>query len=330
MAEDPTIIEITNDEVTPSHLSKHYETSEKLYYLLDAEKNIWITEGVPVVDLNAPNPVIDVPNEPHVFMVHDLKVTDKDHVDIKLENTVVIFAHGYRDGDNWKFANGQSVSDTVNLFNERAKKNGTPGIEFVIACNNDSSPNPLGVRIKDVTDKYVAQATGENVVLNRREFNRGGKVSMSITVNGELWGLDDLLVYKQIETNNEVENTDSHVGDQAITINIDGEEIEVVVPQDISVGFSDILQGEVNSILDIKEQVGGGDTTQYHSSVLGYLRDDIRIGRDSGKNDKQIYVSLATRYHPDLYQGANEEVKNLAKEYFQALGSLKKIGEIKP
>jgi len=117
---------------------------------------------------------------------------------------------------------------------------------------------------------------------------------------------------------------------RTITIKIGDEDLKVDVSPDVTVGWQDILASELESMVDIKEPVNQTDQTEYHFSVLSSLRDDIKRGKTEGKNDRDIFVGLATRYHPDLYETARPDVKDLATEYSQALGTLRKVGEIKP
>jgi hypothetical protein len=191
-------IVISMDEVTPSHLSRFLETTDKLDVLVDVDKNLWVTEGVPVDDIDCSSPEVIIPDSPHVFMAHRLLVNDEKHKNLLLTDVPVIFAHGYRDGFVWKFANGQPVSDTVEAYNGRAKLNNSPTIEFVISCNQDATEDDSGIKIKDLTDKHIVQAVGENVHGWELAMSSAGRVSLNISVDGEFWNLDDLVAYKSI------------------------------------------------------------------------------------------------------------------------------------
>lgn len=133
--------------------------------------------------------------------MHDLWLKDKDHENVLLNNVPVIFAHGHRVGNTWRFANGQSVVETVKAYDKFAEESHLPKLELVIACNPDNNPNPLGIKIKDFpTDRPVVQAVGEVITMRRHSSNitDEGKVSMDIET-GEFWGLDDLIVSKQVK-----------------------------------------------------------------------------------------------------------------------------------
>lgn len=66
-------------------------------------------------------------------------------------------------------------------------------------------------------------------------------------------------------------------------------------------------------------------------NFLGYaVCHSMKNEKAAGKSDREVFISLATRYHPDLYQDASPEVKDLAVEYTQALNALKTAGELKP
>lgn len=199
MAMDTEPISINREDI-PGHLSEFRETTDKLPVLLDAKKGLWVDLGVPTVKGDT-SEYIDPPNTPHVFMVHDLWLTDQDHKDVLVKDVPVIFAHGYRDRNTWKFANGQPVVDTVEAFDRYAEENGLPKLELVIACNRDPGPNPLGIKIKDFTkERPIVQVVGEVVIMKRHSsaFSEKGKVAMEIET-GEFWGLDNLLVAKQVE-----------------------------------------------------------------------------------------------------------------------------------
>lgn len=195
------LMEITEKDI-PTHMSRYCETTEKLEVLLDPDKKIWVTEGVPVKDKNSSPKEIEIPNSPHVFMVRDLWVSDENNKNLLLTDVPIIFAHGYRVGDVWKFANGQPVAETVQAYNEKAKLNNTPTIEFILSCNRDNSNDPLGIKVKDVPD-HIAQAVGETISLHighgSTEMSQEGAVVMTVSVEGKFWGLDELRDYKRVE-----------------------------------------------------------------------------------------------------------------------------------
>lgn len=197
MAEETIIIK-PEDLVSP--LKEFKEPASTELVCLDPEKNIWVKFGLPVANTSVDNSQIIIPNEPYVFFVDDLTVNDKNHNNFLMHDVTVIFAHGYRDGEIWKFLNGQSIVETVRAYDAYAKINNLPAIDFVVACNQDSQPNPLGIKVKDFsTDKLIAQSVGEAVSIYPSGKNQEGRVSLSIGVKGEFWGLDDLKTLKDIK-----------------------------------------------------------------------------------------------------------------------------------
>ncbi len=111
-----------------------------------------------------------------------------------------------------------------------------------------------------------------------------------------------------------------------ISLTVDGEQINI--PTQIAITYQDILASRLQSIVEIREPVSDSVRTQFLTAVLSDLREDIARMRKEGKNNRRIYLELAVKYHPDLYQQAPEEVQHLANEYFQALSALKQNGEI--
>ncbi len=169
---------------------------------LDFERRRFIMPGVPVTDPSVPEPEINIPNRPHVLIVDELHVTDKNHRDLVLNEVPVIFAHGRRDDETWKFADGQSVVETVKAWDRHARLNDLPEIEFVIACNEDKQPNPLGIKIKDFQpDKVIAQAVGNKLSMGIGKIDKDNRVILEIIEDAgdEIWGLEELKVLKQIK-----------------------------------------------------------------------------------------------------------------------------------
>lgn len=195
-------IEITEKDF-PEHLSKFKETSDVIHALVDVERGLWVSFGVPVKDKDVAKPEIMIPNEPHVFMAHEMWVSDLTNDNLLLQNVPVIFAHGYRDGGTWKFANGQPVVDTVSAYDEYARLNNLPQIEFVMACNQDRSENPLGIQIKDFPEgNVVAQAVGKTMYIKMGHdsfMSAEGKVVITVGLDNDVfWGLSELSDVKQI------------------------------------------------------------------------------------------------------------------------------------
>lgn len=172
---------------------------------LDLDSDLYIIPGVPVKNkLNSETSLteMDIPDEPHVLVVNELHVTDKNHRDLVLNQVPVMFAHGHRVDDEWRFANGQSVVETVRAWDTYAEINNLPQIEFVIACNEETEPDPLGIKIKDFDkDKVIAQAVGNRLSLGTAKINSRGEIIMEVIESGndEIWGLEELKVLKEIE-----------------------------------------------------------------------------------------------------------------------------------
>ena len=112
----------------------------------------------------------------------------------------------------------------------------------------------------------------------------------------------------------------------SISLIVDGEQINI--PAQIAITYQDILASRLQYIVEIREPVSDLVQTQFLTAVLNDLREDIARMKKEGKNNRRIYLELAVRYHPDIYQQAPEEVRHLANEYFQALSALKQNGEI--
>ena len=107
---------------------------------------------------------------------------------------------------------------------------------------------------------------------------------------------------------------------------IDGEEVEV--PATISVSYADILKSEVDNLPDQRETIGD-NPTQFHTKVISNIRNEAEALRDLGQDDRSVFRTIATRYHPDLYQQEDEPVKQLAEEHFKALNTLREANQLK-
>ncbi|NQS89576.1 hypothetical protein HQ584_07305 [Patescibacteria group bacterium] len=193
---------IEKKDLQPESLERLKKPATGEKQILDSTTGLYIRPGVPVENISVPEPQIKIPDEPHVFVVDEMHVTDKNHRGLILSDVPVMFAHGHRIGKVWQFANGQSVTETVKAWGVYAKINNLPQIEFVIACNEENQPNPMGIKIKDFeTGKLIAQAVGNTLNLGIAKIDRGGRVIFETAEgkNEEIWGLDELEVSKQIE-----------------------------------------------------------------------------------------------------------------------------------
>lgn len=127
-------LEITESDLTQQE-DRLRKASDDTDTLIDLEKGIFVSLGIPV---NKDKAII-VPDKPHVFVADELHVVDRSHPSgVVLSDTSILMAHGERDqNDRWNFVNGQSVVDTAEAYNEYARKEQLPGLEFIVACNDD-------------------------------------------------------------------------------------------------------------------------------------------------------------------------------------------------
>lgn len=222
LGEEPKV-KITEADL-PSHLSENGEVTDPLLVCVDGEKNLWVTLGLPLQTPRAAH--FQIPNQPHVFMVHRLRVTDASH-DETIENVPVIFAHGGQMGKTWVFGDGQPIIDTTKAYNQYTETKGLPKVEMVISCNYQAPEpvhwsrkafeklpkslrpnflskilpmNPNDIQVKDFDlSTPVAQAVGEVLYFAGGRIDSHAKVEMAIKADGKIWGLDELLISKQVK-----------------------------------------------------------------------------------------------------------------------------------
>lgn len=175
---------------------------------IDREKGVKVMQGAPTrVDsqgtFNSPGTeALYIPHNPHVFNVDELTVTDKKHPNVKIPDVNVLMAHGVRQGNTWKFAQGGDVVSTVEAYNKYAGEHKQKPIEFLVVCNEQES-DPLGIRIGDFdAQQNIAYGVGERVALIHGDRSRveGDKTYMEVSVNNTFFGLDNMLRQKQIES----------------------------------------------------------------------------------------------------------------------------------
>jgi len=194
-------IVIGEKDLQPKNLRRLKEPATGEKQILDLSTGLYVVLGIPIKDASVSEPRIEIPNEPHVLVVDELHVTDKNHSDLVLNNVSVMFAHGHRVGEEWRFGNGQPVVETVKAWGVYARINSLPEIEFVVACNKENGPNPLGIKIKDFEKgKVIAQTVGNNLSLGTSKIDGDGRVILEVIESGneEIWGLEELKVLKQI------------------------------------------------------------------------------------------------------------------------------------
>ncbi|KKQ75266.1 MAG: hypothetical protein US96_C0014G0024 [Candidatus Woesebacteria bacterium GW2011_GWB1_38_5b] len=162
--------------------------------LVDPNKQIWITRGVPLADDNS----IFVPDSPHIFLVDDLEVSDANHSKQTLNNVNVVLAHVRKGQRGWEFGNGQNVSHTINVYNEWAGTNQSPAIKFVIACNEtvpDDSPIPI--KIYDLVDSSIVYSSDNPISVYGHLNDK--KTYLRIDTSGKFEGLDKLIESNKIQ-----------------------------------------------------------------------------------------------------------------------------------
>lgn len=96
------------------------------------------------IDKNNPQRVeLEIPTSPHIYRARQTYLPDiaYPHMNIPLKDQVVIEAHGYRDKNRWKFADGQDVVETVTAFNKFAKEKDISPIDIVVSCNRPEDGN---------------------------------------------------------------------------------------------------------------------------------------------------------------------------------------------
>ena len=182
-------------------IEKKIPPSPQRNVLLNPDKNLWITLGVPTEDVSKAQE-IPIPTSPHVFTVDELLVNDKNHNNFKLSEVAVILAHGYMVNNRWEFTNGQSIAETVEEYNNYAQINNLPKVEFVVACSGaGEQPLPEGeIHIGQFDARTpIAYAVGNTIQVGAR-ITPEGKVTMSVGSNtSPFWGLDQLEVSRSIK-----------------------------------------------------------------------------------------------------------------------------------
>jgi hypothetical protein len=99
------------------------------------------------------NGVLSVPNQPHVFKVASLTITDEKGVQHVVKDATVISAHGFHEENgHWVFKDGSSVAETIKEYN---LSHPNAPINAALVCN----PGPAG----KVEVEGVIHATGSKV-----------------------------------------------------------------------------------------------------------------------------------------------------------------------
>lgn len=186
-----------------------------------------ITLGIPLNPQN--QEYLMIPNKPHLFQVDNLYIADGKYTAeainakpelqispnhpnlIDIGKTVVLFAHGKNENNNWVYENGQSITDTVRAYNDHAKINNLPVIEVIVSCNTENSDfNSIFNRTNqtDTPDVQVgefgiddqnmvtAYAVGE-IIQSGGTYNNG-EPSLYVSSSKPMLNLYHLLTYKEV------------------------------------------------------------------------------------------------------------------------------------
>lgn len=193
---------IDESDLVSSFSDRLRKPSDKIPFQVDQAGEVHVLMGVPVGEGNT----IAVPDEPHIFMADRLGVNDSDHsLSLVLSEVPVLIGHGERRGGRWVFKNNQAVVDTVRSYNEWARLNNEPQIEFLAVCNEELS-DPSGVRIGEFGEEdqnlTVAYAVGESVRVQGL-IEPDGHTAVNVTAVNPIFNLKALEVSKQIKLVNE-------------------------------------------------------------------------------------------------------------------------------
>jgi hypothetical protein len=190
------IIKITKEDVF---------SASKSLICLSLEKKLWVRAGLPVEESGkfSDEMLEDLDGPPLVFLTKNLHVVDLLHPDgVDISDAMVIFMHGGRvEGGEWKFSQlegprSYGVKETVDALDGYCERQGLRKVEMVIACN-EKTPNPLGIKVKDLNHRPIAQAVGDVLYFGGATKDRG-KVDFNIRCEGRIWGLDSLILSRKI------------------------------------------------------------------------------------------------------------------------------------
>lgn len=189
-------IEISEKELDGSD-SRLRQPADGTEILVDIEKGIFVNFGIPVSEHGG----IGVPDKPHVFLADELHVFDESHPQgVVLREAPVLMAHGIRDqNDRWNFMGGQSVADTVEAYNEYAKKENLPAIEFVVACNRDPITRKTGIQIHEFgPNSAIAHVAGDEPHVSGAVEDNGLTRVYVKAEDSNIVNLDQLITSKDI------------------------------------------------------------------------------------------------------------------------------------
>jgi len=182
------------------------------------------------------------PNEPHVFVVDNLTVTDKKHPAGEVfHNMCVVAAHGIRTPDGtWRFANQQDVQLTVIKYNDYAKANELPPIEFIMACNA-TGEEEVNITAINTGNGTIVQSDHASIRVNYGKDDTTHTIFASAAIpDGEFIGYNELMQRKGKKEIASVAEIDTHIkhaaeyllelDEEAARISIDEKTGKIAVP----------------------------------------------------------------------------------------------------
>ena len=190
----PRVITITKAEL--DELAKRNTKVEDISLGNDEEgRAMRVKLGFP--DVIGPHGYPIIPSEPYIFVADNLGIGDKNH-NQNIKNVCVIVAHGIRGPNNtWKFLNGQEIYKTVMKYNDYAKANGLPPVEFIMSCN---APSQDGVNIRSINTGggVIAQSADHSIHVSMYRDRATGEINTTATDwSGEFIGIDALIKRKR-------------------------------------------------------------------------------------------------------------------------------------
>jgi precorrin-6B methylase 2 len=195
-------------EMPANFLSPKSKPEDEVLVILDPEKNISITAGVPLEsEVGANFKVIAIPDSPHVFVVHELTFFQKSDESLQVINNVpIIFGHAIRtinsEGkEDWRFVGGAGVVETIQALDKFCRENRLPKVEVVAACNAQHQDDESEVAFADFDhDRQLVQVIREkpNIPANQARLFPNGATRMRIEANSFVY-LDELVLSHEVQ-----------------------------------------------------------------------------------------------------------------------------------
>jgi len=157
--------------IPPNYLSPGHEPEDGILVILNADRDIFVTSGVPTAKSEADFKTIDVPNSPHVFMVQKLtlKQNDTGRV-VTLQNVPVILGHAMRaynreaNLDEWRFVDGAGVIETIEALDKYCEERKLPKVEVIATCNDNHRDDDSGVALAGLSHgRGLVQVIGQGL-----------------------------------------------------------------------------------------------------------------------------------------------------------------------